>query len=112
MDLPKAFAHVPHERLFYKLHWYGVRGHLYQWIHAFLMGCSKLFSMVPLLQLFQLSQESYKSQCWAPYCSLFMLYTIQVHILMIVEKRIHTSFLTAVIFIVGNQLWTGDFDGC
>ena len=28
---------VPHERLLYKLHWYGIRGKLHQWIHAFLM---------------------------------------------------------------------------
>ena len=37
MDLYKAFDRVPHERLLYKLHWYGVRGKLHQWIHAFLM---------------------------------------------------------------------------
>ena len=38
MDLSKAFDRVPHERLLYKLHWYGVKGHLLQWIRAFLMG--------------------------------------------------------------------------
>ena len=36
MDLSKAFDRVPHERLLYKLHWYGVRGHILDWIRAFL----------------------------------------------------------------------------
>ena len=38
MDLSKAFDRVPHERLLYKLNWYDVRGHLHQWIRAFLTG--------------------------------------------------------------------------
>ena len=38
MDLSKAFDHVPNERLFYKLHWYGIGGTLHQWIFAFLTG--------------------------------------------------------------------------
>ena len=38
MDQSKALDHVLHEMLLYKLHWYGVRGHLHQWICAFLMG--------------------------------------------------------------------------
>ena len=39
MDICKAFDRVPHERLLYKLNWYGVRGQLHQWICAFLTGC-------------------------------------------------------------------------
>ena len=29
MDLSKAFYRVPHERLLYKLYWYGIRGKLH-----------------------------------------------------------------------------------
>ena len=36
MDLFKAFDRVPHERLLYKLHWYGVRGHLHQCMDTYL----------------------------------------------------------------------------
>jgi len=33
---PKAFDTVPHNRLRYKLQWYGVAGNIYQWISSFL----------------------------------------------------------------------------
>ena len=36
MDFAKAFDTVPHQRLLYKLQWYGVRGNIYQWIQSFL----------------------------------------------------------------------------
>ena len=36
MDFSKAFDNVPHRRLNYKLHWYGIRGTTLQWITAFL----------------------------------------------------------------------------
>ncbi|XP_045198497.1 uncharacterized protein LOC123552818 [Mercenaria mercenaria] len=32
----KAFNKVPHERLAFKLHYYGIRGNLLQWIRSFL----------------------------------------------------------------------------
>ena len=36
MDFAKAFDTVPHQRLLYKLQWYGVRGNIYRWIQSFL----------------------------------------------------------------------------
>jgi len=36
MDIAKAFDTVPHNRLRYKLRWYGVTGNTYQWISSFL----------------------------------------------------------------------------
>ena len=36
LDYKKAFDSVPHERLLVKLHAYGIRGNLLQWIKSFL----------------------------------------------------------------------------
>ena len=36
MDFAKAFDTVPHQRLLYKLQWYGVQGNIYRWIQSFL----------------------------------------------------------------------------
>ena len=36
LDYKKAFDNVPHERLLVKLHAYGIRGNLLQWIKPFL----------------------------------------------------------------------------
>ena len=36
LDFSKAFDSVPHKRLLYKLHAYGIRGKLLQWVEAFL----------------------------------------------------------------------------
>ena len=36
LDFAKAFDKVPHQRLLYKLNYYGVRGHTLQWIESFL----------------------------------------------------------------------------
>ena len=43
LDFSKAFDHhhhhhVPHKRLLQKLHHYGIRGHLHQWVSDFLTG--------------------------------------------------------------------------
>ena len=35
-DFAKAFDKVPHKRLLYKLHWYGIRGSVHHWIQSFL----------------------------------------------------------------------------
>ena len=36
MDFAKAFDKVPHRRLLYKLHYYGIRGSTHQWIASWL----------------------------------------------------------------------------
>ena len=38
MGFPKAFDCVPHQRLLYKLSWYGIRGNCHRWIQGFLTG--------------------------------------------------------------------------
>ena len=38
LDFSKAFDRVPHKRLLQKLHHYGIRGHLHQWVSDFLTG--------------------------------------------------------------------------
>ena len=35
-DFAKAFDKVPHKRLLYKLHWYGIRRSVHHWIQSFL----------------------------------------------------------------------------
>jgi hypothetical protein len=41
MDLAKAFDKVPHHRLLKKLHHYGIRGNVHQWVPSFLQGRSQ-----------------------------------------------------------------------
>ena len=41
MDFAKAFDTVPHQRLMYKLQWYGVHGKVHKWISEFLTNCSQ-----------------------------------------------------------------------
>ena len=41
LDFCKAFDKVPHSRLFYKLHHYGIRGTLLTWIKNFLSNRSQ-----------------------------------------------------------------------
>ena len=36
LDFAKAFDKVPHQRLLYKLHYYGIRGQTLSWIESFL----------------------------------------------------------------------------
>ena len=36
LNFSKAFDKVPHQRLLYKLHYYGIRNHLLTWIKQFL----------------------------------------------------------------------------
>ena len=38
LDFSKAFDRVPHKRLLRKLHHYGIRGHLHEWVTDFLSG--------------------------------------------------------------------------
>ena len=41
LDFAKTFDKVPHERLLYKLHYYGVRGDTLKWIQSFLSSRSQ-----------------------------------------------------------------------
>ena len=41
MNFTKAFDKVPHKRLLYKLHWYGIRGSIHHWIQSFLSNCTQ-----------------------------------------------------------------------
>ena len=41
MDFAKAFDTVPHQRLMYKLQWYGVHGKVHKWISKFLTNRSQ-----------------------------------------------------------------------
>ena len=45
MDFSKAFDKVPHRRLLYKLHSYGIRGSIHKWIASWL---SERFQKVEL----------------------------------------------------------------
>ena len=38
LDFSKAFDKVAHKRLIYKLEYYGIRGHVLNWLHSFLHG--------------------------------------------------------------------------
>ena len=38
LDFAKAFDSVPHQRLLYKLHYYGIRNKTLDWIKSFLLG--------------------------------------------------------------------------
>ena len=40
-DFAKAFDVVPHQRLLYKLNWYGIRGTTSQWIQSFCQTVAK-----------------------------------------------------------------------
>ncbi|KAK3103021.1 hypothetical protein FSP39_015814 [Pinctada imbricata] len=42
LDFSKAFDKVPHERLLYKLHYYGVRDNTLTWVRSFLQGRKQL----------------------------------------------------------------------
>ena len=35
LDFAKAFNTVPHNRLLYKLDWYGIKGNIHTWISSF-----------------------------------------------------------------------------
>ena len=41
LDFSKAFDKVPHKRLIYKLHYYGIRGPLSSWTESFLSNRSQ-----------------------------------------------------------------------
>jgi len=38
LDFAKAFDTVPHQKLLYKLQWYGIQGRTHQWISQFLQN--------------------------------------------------------------------------
>ena len=44
MDMAKVFDTIPHQRLLYKLHWYGVQGKVHKWISEFLANILRKLS--------------------------------------------------------------------
>jgi hypothetical protein len=41
LDFSKTFDKVPHKRLLYKIHFYGIRNSVHSWIADFLEGCTQ-----------------------------------------------------------------------
>ena len=78
MDLAKAFDKVAHNRLLYKLSYYGVKGNTLGWIGSFLSeDCRKLSLKGNLPLLPQCFQAFHKAQFWALYSFSFTSMTFQ-----------------------------------
>ena len=50
LDFAKAFDTVPHNRLLYKLDWYGIMGNIHTWIISFLSNRTQ--SVIKYCQLY------------------------------------------------------------
>ncbi|XP_072018627.1 uncharacterized protein [Amphiura filiformis] len=76
LDFSKAFDAVPHQRLLYKLNWYGIRGQTHTWIRNWLTSRKQTVVIEERNQRkLMSSQVCHRAQFLAPCCLFYLLTT-------------------------------------